>query len=65
MYTKGGSGDDAIKDIDVSYGEIKYYPAPASNVLTDGDTYKSNEGVKAYAGNGETKGAYIPNSINR
>lgn len=64
MYTKGGSGDDAIKDIDVSYGEIKYYPAPASNVLTDGDTYKSNEGVKAYAGNGETKGAYIPNSIN-
>lgn len=64
MYTKGGSGDDAIKDIDVSYGEIKYYPAPSSNVLVNGEAYKSNEEVKAYAGNGETKGAYIPNSIN-
>lgn len=64
MYTKGGSGDDAIKDIDISYGEIKYYPAPSSNVLVNGDAYKSNEGVKAYAGDGETKGAYIPNSIN-
>lgn len=64
MYTKGGSGDDAIKDIDISYGEIKYYPAPSSNVLVNGDAYKSNEAVKAYAGNGETKGAYIPNSIN-
>lgn len=64
MYTKGGSGDDAIKDIDVSYGEIKYYPAPSSNVLVNGEAYKSNEAVKAYAGNGETKGAYIPNSIN-
>ena len=64
MYTKGGSGDDAIKDIDLSYGEIKYYPAPSSNVLVNGDAYKSNEAVKAYAGDGETKGAYIPNSIN-
>ena len=64
MYTKGGSGDDAIKDIDLSYGEIKYYPAPSSNVLVNDEAYKSNEAVKKYAGNGETKGAYIPNSIN-
>ena len=64
MYTKGGSGDDAIKDIDLSYGEIKYYPAPSSNVLVNDDAYKSNEAVRKYAGNGETKGAYIPNSIN-
>lgn len=64
MYTKGGSGDDAIKDIDLSYGEIKYYPAPSSNVLVNDEAYKSNEAVRKYAGNGETKGAYIPNSIN-
>ena len=64
MYTKGGSGDDAIKDIDISYGEIKYYPAPSSNVLVSGDAYKSNEAVQSYVGNGEGKGAYIPNSIN-
>lgn len=64
MFTKGGSGDDAIKDIDLSYGEIKYYPAPSSNVLVNDEAYKSNEAVKKYAGNGETKGAYIPNSIN-
>ena len=64
MYTKGGSGDDAIKDIDLSYGEIKYYPAPSSNVLVNDEAYKSNEAVRKYAGSGETKGAYIPNSIN-
>ena len=64
MYTKGGSGDDAIKDIDLSYGGIKYYPAPSSNVLVNDEAYKSNEAVRKYAGNGETKGAYIPNSIN-
>lgn len=64
MYTKGGSGDDAIKDIDLSYGEIKYYPAPSSNVLVNDEAYKSNEAVRKYAVNGETKGAYIPNSIN-
>lgn len=64
MYTKGGSGDDAIKDIDLSYGEIKYYPAPSSNVLVNNEAYKSNEAVRKYAGSGETKGAYIPNSIN-
>ena len=63
MYTKGGSNDDAIKDVDVSFGEIKYYPAPSSNILTDEDSYKSNKGVLAYAED-SSKGSYIPNSIN-
>ena len=63
MYSKGGSNDDAIKEVTVSFGEVKYYPAKSSDVLTDADSYKNNAGVGSYASNGE-KGAYIPNSIN-
>lgn len=63
MYSKGGSNDDSIKEVTISFGELKYYPAKSSNILTDEDAYKNNSGVGAYASNGE-KGAYIPNSIN-
>lgn len=63
MYSKGGSNDDSIKEVTISFGEVKYYPAKSSNILTDADAYKNNSGVGEYASNGE-KGAYIPNSIN-
>lgn len=63
MYSKGGSNDDSIKEVTISFGEVKYYPAKSSNILTDADAYKNNGGVGEYASNGE-KGAYIPNSIN-
>ena len=63
MYSKGGSNDDAIKEVTVSFGEVKYYPAKSSDVLTDADSYKNNANVGSYATSGE-KGAYIPNSIN-